>query len=261
MLLLITARKRGEGLLDPQMMSVASSGIGSIGIGIASALAVGALAIAAFISVPTRAAEDAVVIPPPAADVAPADGLQTAVVAGGCFWGVQGVFQHVKGVTGAVSGYAGGDAATASYDTVSSGRTGHAESVRITFDPGQISYGRILQIYFSVAHDPTQLNRQGPDAGTQYRSTIFPSNAEQTRIAKGYIAQLDKAGLFHAPIATRVDPLRGFFRAEDYHQDFLLRNPDNAYIAFNDLPKIRNFQQTLPALYQGKPVTVAPSAR
>jgi peptide-methionine (S)-S-oxide reductase len=208
------------------------------------------------------AGERAVAAPPPALDNPHTAGpLQTAVLAGGCFWGVQGVYEHMTGVRRVLSGYSGGQSSTARYELVGTGQTGHAESVEITFDPQQVSYGQILQVFFSVAHDPTQVNRQGPDAGSQYRSAIFYADDTQKKIAAGYIAQLDKAGLFHAPIATRVDPLRGFFKAEDYHQDFLLRNPDNAYIAFNDLPKIRNFQQTLPALYQGKPVTLASSAR
>ena len=204
------------------------------------------------------AGEPAVAVPPPAIDnPRTAGALQTAVLAGGCFWGVQGVYEHMTGVRRVLSGYSGGQSSTAHYELVGTGQTGHAESVEITFDPQLVSYGEILQVFFSVAHDPTQLNRQGPDTGSQYRSAIFYADDSQRKVAVAYIAQLDKAGVFRAPIATRVDPLKGFFRAEDYHQDFLLRNPTNAYIAFNDLPKIRNFQQTLPALYQGKPVTVA----
>jgi peptide-methionine (S)-S-oxide reductase len=208
------------------------------------------------------AAESAVVIAPPVDDeaAASAPASETAVLAGGCFWGVQGVFQHVQGVTGAVSGYAGGEASTANYETVGSGRTGHAESVKITFDPKQISYGRILQIYFSVAHNPTELNRQGPDVGTQYRSTIFPSSAEQTRIARSYIAQLDKSKVFGKPIVTTVEPLKGFYPAEAYHQDFLARNPDHPYIAFNDLPKLDNLKRVFPGSYRVKPVLVGPGA-
>jgi peptide-methionine (S)-S-oxide reductase len=202
-------------------------------------------------------AEQAVAIPPPALDSARAEGtLQTAVLAGGCFWGVQGVFQHLTGVRSVLSGYSGGDAKTAEYEIVSSGRTHHAESVRITFDPKEVSYGQILQVFFSVAHDPTELDRQGPDVGPQYRSAIFFADETQQRIARAYIVQLDKARVFSAPIVTRVDPLTGFFPAEDYHQDFLLKNPNNRYIVINDLPKISNFQRTLPALYRGKPVTV-----
>ena len=171
--------------------------------------------------------EQAVVIPPPALDDPKgSSGLQTAVVAGGCFWGVQGVYQHVRGVHKAVSGYSGGTKATADYETVSRGDTGHAESVEIVFDPREISYGEILQIFFSVVHDPTQLDRQGPDVGTQYRSAIFYANDSQKRIAQAYIAQLTKAKVFRREIVTRVDPLKGFYAAEDYHQDFLINNPN-----------------------------------
>ncbi|HEY2255124.1 MAG TPA: peptide-methionine (S)-S-oxide reductase MsrA [Variovorax sp.] len=208
--------------------------------------------------VPSLAAEAAVVIPAPAEDLAASPGAstETAVVAGGCFWGVQGVFQHVKGVTSAVSGYAGGAANTAQYGEVGSGTTGHAESVRITYDPKVISYGRLLQIYFSVAHNPTELNRQGPDSGTQYRSTIFAANAEQERVAKAYIAQLDKARAFGRPIATTVETLKGFYPAEAYHQDYLTLNPNQPYIAINDLPKIENLKRVFPDSYRVKPVLV-----
>jgi peptide-methionine (S)-S-oxide reductase len=206
------------------------------------------------------AAEPAVSIPPPTLDNPKTSGpLQTAVLAGGCFWGVQGVFEHLAGVHRALSGYAGGEKDTAEYETVSGGNTGHAESVQVTFDPQKVSYGQILQVFFSVAHDPTQLNRQGPDTGTQYRSAIFYADDTQKKIADAYIAQLQKTGAFRERIVTRVDPLKGFYAAEDYHQDFLLRNPHDAYIVFNDLPKIRNFQKTLPTLYQANPVTVAQS--
>src|SRR5947208_12927509 len=167
---------------------------------------------------PTRAAEDAVVIPAPAVDAAPASGIQTAVIAGGCFWGVQGVFQHTAGVVNAVSGYAGGTKATADYQTVSSGRTGHAESVEIKYDPKKISYGKILQIYFSVAHDPTQHNRQGPDSGTQYRSAIFTTSDEQKKVADAYIAQLNAAKVYKQPLVTTVGRLDAFFAAEAYHR-------------------------------------------
>jgi peptide-methionine (S)-S-oxide reductase len=179
------------------------------------------------------------------------------VLAGGCFWGVQGVYQHVKGVTSAVSGYAGGDRKTAEYETVSSGRTGHAESVQVTYDPRQISYGRILQIFFSVVHDPTELNRQGPDTGTQYRSAIFPLNAEQADVARAYIAQLDQLHAFKKPIVTKIEPDRAFYPAENYHQDFLTRNPRYPYIAINDLPKIEDLKRLLPELYRATPVLVA----
>jgi peptide-methionine (S)-S-oxide reductase len=203
------------------------------------------------------AAEPAVAIPPPAADLPKAAGpLQTAVLSGGCFWGVQGVFEHLVGVRQALSGYAGGVKNTAIYEVVSNGGTGHAESVQITYDPQQVTYGQILQVYFSVAHNPTELNRQGPDVGTQYRSSIFYANDDQKRVAESYIAQLTKAGVFGAPIVTQVAPLKGFFPAEGYHQDYLLLNPTSPYIVYNDLPKIRNFQKLLPVLYQSKAVTV-----
>src|SRR5215469_2684418 len=182
---------------------------------------------------------------------------EVAVLAGGCFWGVQGVFQHVDGVTSAVSGYAGGSKDTANYHTVSTGSTGHAESVRITFDPQRISYGRILQIYFSVAHDPTELNRQGPDEGTQYRSAIFPINAEQARVAAAYIAQLNAAHVFAAPIVTKIEPDKAFYPAEAYHQNYLALHPEQPYIAFNDLPKIAALKQLFPSLYRDVPVLVA----
>ena len=204
------------------------------------------------------AAESALKIPAPAVDATPAAGkLETAVVAGGCFWGVQGVYQHLKGVKNVLSGYAGGEQATAEYETVSEGDTGHAESVQITYDPAEVTYGQILQVFFSVAHDPTQLNRQGPDTGTQYRSAIFFANDAQKKIAEAYIAQLDEAGVYARPIVTKVSALKGFYAAEDYHQDYLLNHPDNPYIAINDLPKVRNFASALPALYVSRPVTVA----
>ncbi|VTU14407.1 Peptide methionine sulfoxide reductase MsrA/MsrB [Variovorax sp. SRS16] len=213
-------------------------------------------------AIPSFAAEPAVVIPAPVEDLAAAPGAksQTAVIAGGCFWGVQGVFQHVKGVSSAVSGYAGGEAGTAKYEMVGSGRTGHAESVRITYDPTQVSYGRLLQIYFSVAHNPTELNRQGPDSGTQYRSTIFAADADQARIARSYIAQLDKARVFGQPIATTVETLKGFYPAEGYHQDYLAHNPDQPYIAINDLPKIDNLKRVFPDRYRATPVLVGTGA-
>jgi peptide-methionine (S)-S-oxide reductase len=182
---------------------------------------------------------------------------EVAVLAGGCFWGVQGVYQHVKGVNNAVSGYAGGEAKTAVYEMVGSGRTGHAEAVQVTYDPRQISYARLLQIFFSVAHDPTQLNRQGPDVGTQYRSAIFPLSDEQARIAKAYIAQIGQARVFGAPVVTTVEPHRTFYPAEGYHQDFLVRNPTYPYIVFNDLPKIEELKRLYPDLYRADPVLVA----
>jgi peptide-methionine (S)-S-oxide reductase len=203
-------------------------------------------------------ADSARFVPPPALDEAAGQAASEVVVlAGGCFWGVQGVFQHVDGVTSAVSGYAGGEKAAAEYETVSTGRTGHAESVQVTFDPRKLSYGRLLQIYFSVAHDPTELNRQGPDVGTQYRSAIFPTTAEQARVASAYIAQLNQAHAFDAAIATRVEPDRAFYPAEPYHQDFLTRNPTNPYIAINDLPKIDALKRLFPQSYRADPVLVA----
>jgi peptide-methionine (S)-S-oxide reductase len=204
------------------------------------------------------AADGARVVPLPVVDAAPGQATSAVVVlAGGCFWGVQGVYQHVKGVTSAVSGYAGGDRKTAEYETVSTGRTGHAESVQVTYDPRQISYGRILQIFFSVVHDPTELNRQGPDTGTQYRSAVFPLNAEQAEVAKAYIAQLDQLHAFKKPIVTRIEPDRAFYPAENYHQDFLTRNPRYPYIAINDLPKIEDLKRLLPDVYRATPVLVA----
>ena len=210
-----------------------------------------------FVSGAARAAESAVVIAPPAQDE-PANGrhTETAVFAGGCFWGVQGVFQHVKGVTNAVSGYSGGDKTTAHYEVVSGGDTGHAESVQVTFDPSQVSYGKLLQIYFSVAHDPTALNYQGPDHGTQYRSAVFPLDDAQRKVAQAYIAQLDAAKSFGKPIVTRVEAYKGFFPAEGYHQNFLVHNPDYPYIVFNDLPKVADLKRMFPAQYSDKPVLV-----
>jgi len=206
------------------------------------------------------AAADSPALPAPAADEPTGQAAsETTVLAGGCFWGVQGVFQHVKGVTRAVSGYAGGEKDTAHYEMVGTGETGHAESVQITFDPRQITYGRILQIYFSVAHDPTELNHQGPDEGTQYRSTIFAANAEQAQVAKAYIAQLGQAHLFNAPIVTTIEQGRSFYPAEDYHQDFLTRNPDYPYIVYNDLPKIEELKRLFPDLYRPNPVLVMAS--
>jgi peptide-methionine (S)-S-oxide reductase len=204
---------------------------------------------------PLYGAESAVILTPPALDNPKAPGPpQTAVLAGGCFWGVQGVFEHVRGVKQVLAGYAGGDRSTAHYETVSGGDTGHAESVKITFDPAQISYGQIIQIAFSVVHDPTQLNRQGPDTGTQYRSAIFYADETQKHIAEAYIAQLGQAHAYPRPIVTRVEPLKGFYPAEGYHQDYLIRNPNAPYIAYNDLPKIENFKRAFPELYVGTPV-------
>jgi len=202
----------------------------------------------------------AVTTPVPAVDAAPGSATsEVAVFAGGCFWGVQGVFQHVDGVTRAVSGYAGGERTTADYQAVSTGRTGHAEAVQVTFNPRKISYGRLLQIFFSVAHDPTQLNRQGPDTGTQYRSAVFPASVEQTRVAKAYIAQLGQARVFGTPIVTAVEPDRAFYAAEAYHQDYLTQNPTSPYIMYHDLPKIEFLKQVFPLLYRATPALVATS--
>jgi len=199
-----------------------------------------------------KAAEKPAVLPNPAVDVplASTSTKQTAVVAGGCFWGVQAVFQHVKGVRSATSGYSGGSGSTAEYEIVSTGRTGHAESVQITFDPAQVTYGQLLKVFFSVAHDPTQLNRQGPDTGTQYRSVIFYANDDQKRIAEAYIAQLEKAESFPRPIVTQVVPLKEFYPAEIYHQNYAALHPDNPYIAFNDAPKVEHLRAMFPDLYK-----------
>jgi peptide-methionine (S)-S-oxide reductase len=198
---------------------------------------------------------------PPKVDVAPGgSSLQTAVFAGGCFWGVQGVFEHVKGVTRAVSGYAGGRVADPGYEQVSSGTTGHAESVSVTFDPSRVSYGKLLQIFFSVALDPTQVDRQGPDRGTQYRSELFVSTPEQERVARAYVAQLDAAKVFSRPIATRIDAAGPFYPAEAYHQDYLMLHPDAPYIAAYDIPKVRNLEKLFPENWQDTPVTVGKPA-
>jgi peptide-methionine (S)-S-oxide reductase len=204
-----------------------------------------------------QAAEAPTAIPAPTVDALASDGLQTAVLAGGCFWGVQAVFQHVKGVAQVLSGYSGGAKEMAQYEIVSSGRTGHAESVQIKFDPRQVSYGKILQVFFSVAHNPTELNRQGPDTGTQYRSAIFYQDATQQGVAEKYIAELDKAGVFKRPIVTRLDPLAAFYPAEAYHQDYAIRHPSQPYIAINDLPKVDNLKKLFPDLYREAPVTVS----
>jgi peptide-methionine (S)-S-oxide reductase len=203
------------------------------------------------------AAEDIHVLPLPLSDVSPAGAdSAVAVVAGGCFWGVQGVFQRVKGVTNAVSGYAGGKANTAHYEVVGFGTTGHAESVEITYDPRQISYGRLLQIFFSVVHDPTEVNRQGPDEGPQYRSAVFPLNDEQARVANAYIAQLDQSKIFRRKLATKIEMGKTFYPAEEYHQDFLTRNPRYPYIVINDLPKIEALQRVFPDVYRAEPTLV-----
>ena len=202
------------------------------------------------------AAEPAVKIPAPAMDEPAASGMETVIFAGGCFWGVQGVFQHVDGVASAVSGYAGGTLDNPTYRDVGTERTGHAESVKVTFDRSKISYGKLLQIFFSVAHNPTQLNYQGPDQGPSYRSAIFTMTAEQKKIADAYIAQLDKAKLFPAKIVTEVTPYTNFYKAEDYHQDYATLHPDQPYIAWNDLPKIANLQKFFPDVWRNKPVLV-----
>ena len=221
------------------------------------AAAIGALAVAAFVVVPTRAAENAVVVPAPAMDVPSSDGIQTVVLSGGCFWGVQGVFQHTAGVVSAISGYAGGSKMTATYEQVSTGTTGHAESVEIKYDPNKISYGKILQIFFSVVHNPTELNYQGPDTGTQYRSAIFTTSDEQKKVAEAYIAQLDAAKVYRKPIVTKVSSLAGFYPAEAYHQNYLTLHPGQPYIAYNDLPKIANLKRLFAANYVAKPTLVS----
>jgi peptide-methionine (S)-S-oxide reductase len=214
-----------------------------------------AAALLFFLRTPLFGAEQPVLIAAPAVDNPKEAGApQTAVLAAGCFWGVQGVFEHVHGVKKVVSGYSGGEKRTAEYETVSTGTTGHAESVMITFDPAQVSYGQLLQIAFSVVHDPTELNRQGPDQGSQYRSAIFAEDPAQRHIAESYIAQLNQAHAFSRPIATRVEPFKGFYPAESYHQDYLVHHPTALYIAYNDLPKVENFKRTFPQLYDAEPV-------
>ena len=229
---------------------------GPLGGAVCVALVVGALAVTLG---GARSAEPAVALPAPAlgeaADSAAAE--EKVVLAGGCFWGVQAVFQHVKGVSEAVSGYAGGDKETAAYEQVSSGRTGHAESVEVTFDPHVVSYGTILQIYFSVAHNPTELNYQGPDSGTQYRSEIFAESDAQRQVANAYIAELAAAKTFSAPIVTRVEALRGFYPAEAYHQNYATLNPESPYIAANDAPKVENLWKLFPDAFLQKPKLVA----
>jgi peptide-methionine (S)-S-oxide reductase len=234
-----------------------SSKIFPISKGYTAALLIGLVALAVA-RAPLWGAESPVLLAAPTVDNPKSAGApQIAVLAGGCFWGVQGVFEHVRGVRKVVSGYAGGDRGTAQYETVSTGSTGHAESVEITFDPAQVSYGQLLQIAFSVVSDPTELNRQGPDTGTQYRSAVFYGDESQKRIAQAYIAQLDQAHVFPRPIVTRVEPLKGFYAAEAYHQDYLAHNPRQPYIAYNDLPKIENLRKTFPDLYQPEPVLVS----
>lgn len=225
-------------------------------------LSLAAAAVAALIPLSglmrSAAAEEPTVVPAPAVDepLAASSGTETTVLSGGCFWGVQGVFQHTKGVLRAISGYSGGAKDTAIYEVVSTGSTGHAESVEVTYDPSKITYGQLLQIYFSVAHNPTQLNYQGPDHGPQYRSAIWTTSDSQAKVAKAYIAQLDTAKAFDAPIVTEVNPLKAFYAAEDYHQDYATLHPDSAYIYYNDLPKIANLKQLFPDLYMEQPVLV-----
>jgi peptide-methionine (S)-S-oxide reductase len=232
-----------------------ATGLGLLGLAVAVSIGVDP-------AMPPRSeAAGSIAVPAPDVDepVPASAGSETAVLAGGCFWGVQGVFQHVKGVTAAESGYAGGARATADYTDVSSGHTGHAESVRITYDPKQVTFGQLLRIFFSVVQDPTQLNRQGPDDGSQYRSMIFFQDPTQQRVAESYIAQLTRAAVFPGPIVTKVAPDFGFFPAEQYHQDFMNSNPSNSYIAINDMPKLHDLKQLFPALYRDQPVLMLAS--
>ncbi|MDX7950608.1 peptide-methionine (S)-S-oxide reductase MsrA [Lichenihabitans sp. Uapishka_5] len=217
-------------------------------------------ACAAFMLSPRSFAQEARPVPAPVMDEPAHGGSETAILAGGCFWGVQGVYQHLKGVSSAVSGYTGGEADTAHYEDVSTGTTGHAESVKITFDPHVISYGQILQVYFSAAHDPTELNYQGPDHGTQYRSAVFPTSDAQAKVAAAYVAQLDGAHTFGAPVVTRIESGHTFYPAEAHHQDFLSRNPTYPYIAINDMPKVAAVKTMYPGLYRSTPVLVAGAA-
>lgn len=217
-----------------------------------SAAAAIALLLAASMLRPAAEAEAAVIIPAPAADANERGQSAVAILAGGCFWGVEGVFEHVRGVRSVQAGYAGGRAADANYQAIGGGRTNHAEAVRIVYDPSVISYGRLLQIFFSVVHDPTQLNRQGPDRGPQYRSAIFPQNREQRRVAAAYLAQLGQSGRFATPIVTRIES-GGFWPAEAYHQDFMRRNPRHSYIVAHDAPKLRDLRETFPRLYAERP--------
>ena len=207
------------------------------------------------IGLTVTSAREGVPVPLPEADTplaAPGAPARTAVLAGGCFWGVQAVFQHVRGVTRVTSGYAGGAASTAHYEMVGTGRTGHAESVRITYDPARITYGQLLRVFFSVAHDPTTLNRQGPDSGTEYRSAIFFQDHDQERIARAYVAQLDRTGVFPRPVVTAISALPGFYEAEDYHQDYATLHPDDSYIVINDAPKVANLKKLVPEIYVAK---------
>ena len=223
-----------------------------IGRGIAIAFIIGFVAWSAVRSIGAKPSEPKFPFPKPAADapLAAAKSQETAVLAGGCFWGIQAVFEHLKGVTSVAAGYAGGHVESPGYEMVSSGLTGHAESVSVTFDPSQISYGQILMVYFSVAHDPTQLNRQGPDSGSQYRSAIFYSSDEQKRIAIAYVAQLDAAQVYPSRIVTQIAPFKAFYRAEEYHQDYLKSHTSEPYIVYNDLPKLANLKKEFPEMYR-----------
>jgi peptide-methionine (S)-S-oxide reductase len=235
--------------------SIALTRRASLRMGLASMLLLPAFALGLW-GQPVGAQEAAVEIPPPVTDLAEIGTSARAIFAGGCFWGVQGVFQHVNGVSRAVSGYSGGSAESATYELTSTGTTGHAEAVEVIYDPSVVSYGDLLQIYFSVAHNPTQLNFQGPDHGTQYRSTIFPVTEQQAETARAYIAQLDDTGLFEGPIVTTIEPLQAFYPAEQYHQDFLTLNPTWPYIVFHDLPKIAALERLFPEAYRDEPVLV-----
>jgi peptide-methionine (S)-S-oxide reductase len=223
----------------------------TLGTAVAAAVIIGT---GFYCSRASAGAHDAVKLPSPAVDLARAarPGKQTVVFAGGCFWGVQAVFQHVKGVTDATSGYAGGAAGTATYPQVSTGDTGHAESVRVTFDPAQVTFGQLLKVFFSVAHDPTELNHQGADEGTQYRSAVFFTTPDEKRVTDAYVAQLDRAKVFPDRIVTEIVPLKSFYPAEDYHQNYATRHPDNPYIVFNDAPKVAHLQKLFPDLYRGQ---------
>jgi peptide-methionine (S)-S-oxide reductase len=215
--------------------------------------------ITVVMALPSAGAKTQSEIPAPLTDatLAAAHGQETVVFAGGCFWGIQAVFQHVKGVISATSGYSGGEAKTAEYETVSTGSTGHAESVKVVFDPSQVTYGQLLHVFFSVAHDPTELNRQGPDEGSQYRSAVFYTTPEQLHITRSYMEQLDKAHAFKRPIVTQVAPLKAFYAAEAYHQNYATLHPDSMYIRFNDAPKVENLKQGFPQLYRDSPNLVA----
>lgn len=228
----------------------------SLRLSIAAAGAAVLLSTAMLGQISAASAAEGVRVPPPAFSTPATAPTETAIFAGGCFWGVQGVFAHVKGVKSAVSGYAGGDRASANYEAVGSGRTGHAEAVRVTFDPRVVSYAQLLQIYFSVVADPTQLNYQGPDHGPQYRGALFPTTPQQKAVATRYIAQLGKAGIWKRPIVTRIEPATGFFAAEAYHQDYFWQNPNSSYIRINDVPKVKALKAFYPGLWRDRPSLV-----